>query len=44
MNGLNQGHRNLYDTVLLLTPNDRVSAYVNFDYGHSSVLRPARTR
>jgi hypothetical protein len=26
-------NRNLYDTTLLLTPNDKVSAYFNFDYG-----------
>ena len=31
-NGVNSGNRNLYDTTLLLTPNDRVSAYLNFDY------------
>jgi hypothetical protein len=30
----NHGYRNLYDTTLLLTPNDKVSAYLNFDYGH----------
>jgi Putative beta-barrel porin-2, OmpL-like. bbp2 len=32
-NGINSGARNLYDTTLLLTPNDRVNAYLNFDYG-----------
>jgi len=26
-------NRNLYDTTLLLTPNDKVNAYLNFDYG-----------
>ncbi len=25
--------RGLYDTVLLLTPTDKISAYLNFDYG-----------
>lgn len=29
----NGGFRNLYDTVLLLTPNDKLGAYFNFDYG-----------
>jgi hypothetical protein len=31
--GANNRNRNLYDTTLLLTPNDKVSAYLNFDYG-----------
>jgi hypothetical protein len=32
--GLKQeGLRHLYDTVLLVTPNQRTSFYVNFDYG-----------
>ncbi len=26
-------NRSLYDTTLLLTPNDKVNAYLNFDYG-----------
>jgi hypothetical protein len=30
---LTTGNRNLYDTTLLLTPSDRFSAYLNFDYG-----------
>jgi hypothetical protein len=34
VNGINKGHRNLYDTNLLLTPNDKVNAYINFDYAH----------
>lgn len=29
----NKGFRNLYDTTLLLTPNDMFNAYINFDYG-----------
>jgi putative OmpL-like beta-barrel porin-2 len=40
VNGLNRGHRNLYDTTLLLTPNDRVSAYVNFDYAQQQRIGP----
>lgn len=41
VNSLNQNinrNRNLYDTVLLLTPNDKINAYINFDYGHQSLL------
>lgn len=33
--GTNSGFRNLYDTTLLLTPSDKLNAYVNFDYGHA---------
>jgi hypothetical protein len=29
--------RNLYDTTLLLTPTERVSAYLNFDYGRQNL-------
>lgn len=29
----NEGNRNLYDTTLLFTPNSKVNAYLNFDYG-----------
>ena len=29
-------YRNLFDTTLLLTPNSKFNAYVNFDYGHNS--------
>lgn len=29
----NNRNRALYDTTLLLTPNDKVNAYINFDYG-----------
>jgi hypothetical protein len=32
--GTNDGFRHFYDTVLNLTPNDKLSAYINFDYGH----------
>src|ERR1035437_3495686 len=35
-NKANRGLRNLYDSVLLLTPNDKTSVYVNFDYLHNS--------
>jgi len=31
---VNNRNRNLYDTTLLLTPSDKISAYLNFDYGH----------
>lgn len=31
--GTNKGFRNLYDTNLVLTPNSKVNAYFNFDYG-----------
>lgn len=31
--GSNNRARNLYDTTLLLTPSDKLNAYVNFDYG-----------
>jgi putative OmpL-like beta-barrel porin-2 len=33
--GTNSGFRNLYDTTLLLTPSDKLNAYINFDYGHA---------
>lgn len=35
-NKANRGLRNLYDSVLLLTPNDKTSVYVNLDYLHNS--------
>ncbi len=35
-NTANRGLRNLYDTVVLLTPASRLSFYVNFDYLHDS--------
>jgi hypothetical protein len=28
---INKGNRNLYDTTLLLTPNDKLNVYINFD-------------
>jgi Putative beta-barrel porin-2, OmpL-like. bbp2 len=31
--GTNRGWRNLYDTTLSLTPTDKFSAYINYDYG-----------
>ena len=34
----NKGWRNLYDTTLLLTPTDKASFYVNFDYGRNKNL------
>jgi len=33
-----RGNRNLYDTTLLLTPPDKFSAYINFDYGQQHAL------
>jgi hypothetical protein len=32
-NHTNQGLRNLYDTTVLVNPTDKISCYVNFDYG-----------
>jgi hypothetical protein len=34
-NATNKGWRNLYDTTVLLTPNDKTSFYINFDYGQN---------
>ncbi len=31
--GTNDGYRHLYDTTMLFTPNSKLNAYVNFDYG-----------
>jgi hypothetical protein len=36
----NQGFRNLFDTVLNLTPPGKVNAYINYDYGHDKNLGP----
>lgn len=30
-----QGYRNLFDTTLLLTPNGKFNAYINYDYGQN---------
>ncbi len=35
-NNTNTGSRNFYDTVVNLTPTDKTSFYVNFDYGKES--------
>jgi hypothetical protein len=35
---ITRGNRNLYDTTLLLTPNNKVGAYINFDYGRQHAL------
>lgn len=32
-NSVTTGNRALYDTVVLLTPSEKLNAYVNFDYG-----------
>jgi hypothetical protein len=34
----NNRNRALYDTTLLLTPNDKINAYLNFDYGQQRRL------
>lgn len=31
--GTNEGKRNFFDTVVLLTPSEKANFYVNFDYG-----------
>lgn len=35
-NGVNEGRRNFYDTVVNLNPHPRTNFYVNFDYGKES--------
>jgi hypothetical protein len=35
--GTQQGYRNLFDTTLLLTPNSKFNAYVNYDYGQNRI-------
>ena len=35
--GTQQGYRNLFDTTLLLTPNAKFNAYVNYDYGQNRI-------
>jgi hypothetical protein len=35
-NKADRGLRNLYDSVLLLTPSSKTSVYINFDYLHDS--------
>jgi hypothetical protein len=35
--GINKGIRQIYDTTLLLTPNDKASFYINFDRGVDKV-------
>lgn len=37
-NGTNTGNRNFFDTVLLLTPNDKVNVSFNYDYGQDKRL------
>ena len=36
--GVNKGFRNFYDTVLLLTPNEKANFYLNYDYGTEKIL------
>jgi len=33
--GTNYGYRNLFDTVLLITPSSKFNAYINYDYGQN---------
>jgi hypothetical protein len=33
--GTQKGYKNLFDTTLLLTPNAKFNAYVNYDYGQN---------
>jgi hypothetical protein len=35
--GTNKGWRQLFDSVLLLTPTDKLNAYINFDYGQNEM-------
>jgi hypothetical protein len=35
--GTQQGYRNLFDTTLLLTPNAKFNAYINYDYGQNRI-------
>ncbi len=35
---ITRGNRKLYDTTLLLTPNDKFNVYLNFDYGQQHSL------
>jgi hypothetical protein len=35
--GTQNGYRNLFDTTLLLTPNAKFNAYVNYDYGQNRI-------
>ena len=38
----NKGWRQLYDTNLLLTPNDNFNAYINYDYGQNKFPGPGK--
>ncbi len=40
------GYSNLIDTTLLLTPNAKFNAYLNYDYGqnHDAITEPGRPR
>lgn len=37
-NNTNKGWRNFYDTVFTLNPNDKVSTYLNIDYGNQKFV------
>lgn len=36
--GTNEGKRNFFDTVVLLTPAEKANFYVNFDYGTENII------
>jgi hypothetical protein len=38
-----KGYRNLFDTTLLLTPNAKFNAYVNYDYGQNHYIPGKKT-
>ena len=38
--GTNEGKRNFFDTVVLLTPSEKANFYVNFDYGTETIDAP----
>lgn len=42
-NDTNKGFRNLYDTTVLITPNDKTNVYLNFDYGSDKNIDTGRS-
>jgi hypothetical protein len=40
----NKGLRNLYDTTVLVNPTDKISYYVNFDYGRDKNIGPGASQ
>jgi hypothetical protein len=43
-NDTNKGWRQLYDTVILLNPNDKTGIYINADYGANKYPGPGRAK